>query len=53
MHIGDTWRIYVPAALGYGSVTKTGIPAYSTLVFDITLNSFYRKTTSSSKKTKK
>lgn len=53
MHIGDTWRIYVPAALGYGSVPKTGIPAYSTLVFDITLNSFYRKTASSSKKTKK
>lgn len=39
MHVGDTWKIYVPAELGYGSRSqdKSGIPAYSTLVFDVNL----------------
>lgn len=39
MHVGDTWRIYVPAELGYGSQVQSssGIPAYSTLVFDVNL----------------
>ena len=41
MHAGDRWRVYVPAALAYGSSSpSTTIPAYSTLVFDITLVSF-------------
>ena len=41
MHAGDRWRVYIPAALGYGSTSpSTSIPAYSTLVFDITLVSF-------------
>lgn len=41
MHAGDRWRVYIPAALGYGSSTSnTSIPAYSTLVFDLTLVSF-------------
>ncbi|MBR3022368.1 MAG: FKBP-type peptidyl-prolyl cis-trans isomerase [Bacteroidaceae bacterium] len=40
MHVGDVWRIYIPAALGYGSTdqkTSSGIPAYSALIFDMNL----------------
>lgn len=39
MHVGDVWRIYVPAALGYGSADRTssGIPPYSALIFDMNL----------------
>ncbi len=42
MHRGDHWRVYIPHQLGYGSQdqSSTGIPAYSTLVFDITLVDF-------------
>lgn len=42
MHIGDYWRVYIPSALGYGSVDSGSIPAYSTLVFDIALYAYYR-----------
>ena len=41
MHIGDRWKVYIPYQLGYGSSGSTGIPAYSTLIFDITLVSYY------------
>lgn len=37
MHRGDTWRVYIPYALGYGAASQTGLPAYSTLIFDMTL----------------
>lgn len=37
---GDTWRIYVPANLGYSTTEMSGIPSYSTLVFDINLVRF-------------
>lgn len=41
MHVGDRWRVIIPQKLGYGeSNTSTLIPAYSTLVFDMTLDSF-------------
>ena len=40
MHRGDRWRVYIPHQLGYGSTPKTGIPAYSTLIFDLTLVDF-------------
>ena len=33
---GDTWKVYIPANLGYGSF----VPAYSALVFDINLVDF-------------
>ena len=46
MHIGDFWRVYVPYALGYNSEERTGIPAYSTLIFDTQLVSYYRRGTS-------
>lgn len=38
---GDIWRVYIPANLGYGAETTSGIPAYSALVFEINLVSFY------------
>ena len=38
---GDIWRVYIPANLGYGAESKAGIPAYSALVFEINLVSFY------------
>lgn len=37
---GDIWRVYIPAKLGYGDADYSGIPAHSTLVFDINLVSF-------------
>ena len=44
MHQGDRWEVYIPYQLGYGTEDHTGnsgtIPAYSTLVFDLTLASF-------------
>ncbi len=47
MHRGDHWRIYIPQELGYkkndqtsNSTGEVTIPAYSTLVFDITLVDF-------------
>lgn len=40
---GDTWKVYIPYQLGYGVDGTSGIPGYSTLVFDINLVSFYRK----------
>lgn len=40
MHEGDRWRVYIPYQLGYGTQSSGSIPAYSTLVFDMTLHSF-------------
>jgi len=42
MHRGDYWRVYIPYNLGYGkkAVTSSGtviVPAFSTLIFDLTL----------------
>ena len=42
---GDIWRVYIPSNLGYGATAKSGIPAYSTLIFDINLVSFYPAST--------
>jgi len=42
MHIGDRWKVYIPYSMGYGSTENNSIPAYSTLIFDITLVSYYR-----------
>lgn len=42
MRIGDRWRVYVPYQLGYGVTENNSIPGYSTLVYDITLVSYYR-----------
>ena len=37
MHKGDRWLVYIPYNLGYGVTEKSGIPAYSTLIFDLVL----------------
>ena len=37
MHVGDKWEIYIPSELGYGSFSQPGIPANSTLIFEIEL----------------
>lgn len=37
MHEGDRWEVYIPAKWGYGSLKTEGIPAHSTLVFDLEL----------------
>lgn len=42
MRIGDHWRVYIPYQLGYGASDSDGIPAYSTLIFDIALVAYYR-----------
>lgn len=48
MHVGDRWEVYIPYQLGYGAIGTTNssgatsIPGYSTLIFDITMVSFYR-----------
>lgn len=42
MHCGDRWMVYIPETLGYGSTAQNKIPAYSTIMFDVTLvNYFY------------
>lgn len=43
MVAGDIWKVYIPYQLGYGVDGTSGIPGYSTLVFDVNLVSFYRK----------
>ena len=37
MKEGMRVRLYIPADLGYGTQSKTSIPAYSTLIFDLKL----------------
>ncbi|MDO5447648.1 MAG: FKBP-type peptidyl-prolyl cis-trans isomerase [Prevotellaceae bacterium] len=42
MHIGDHWMVYIPSNLAYGSAAQTNIPAYSTLVYEMQLDSYFR-----------
>jgi peptidylprolyl isomerase len=37
MHVGDKWVIYIPHEMGYGSKACAGIPACSTLIFEVEL----------------
>ena len=37
MSVGNRWEIYLPANCGYGRFSQPGIPAHSTLIFDIEL----------------
>jgi FKBP-type peptidyl-prolyl cis-trans isomerase FklB len=37
MKKGDTWLVYIPYALAYGSSASGSVPAYSTLIFKMTL----------------
>ena len=41
MSAGSRWILYIPAALGYGAENVSGVPAFSTLIFDVNLVSFY------------
>ena len=41
MHRGDHWRVYIPTELAYGETgSGTTIPAYSLLIFEMTLIDF-------------
>ena len=40
MHRDDYWRIYIPYQLGYGETDNGSVPAYSVLIFDLTLIDF-------------
>ena len=42
MHVGDRWRVYIPQELAYKGEDNSDIPAYSTLIFDITLVAYYK-----------
>lgn len=37
MHVGDKWEVYIPAEQAYGRINQPGIPAMSTLIFEIEL----------------
>lgn len=51
MHIGDHWIVYMPYKLGYDITEKSGIPIYSTLIFEMQLVSYFRAGTPTSAKT--
>lgn len=37
MCVGDRWEVYIHAEMGYGKFSQPGIPAGSTLIFEIEL----------------
>ncbi len=37
MHVGDSVKVVIPAAQGYGAYSSGAVPAYSTLIFNIKL----------------
>lgn len=37
MCVGDKWEVYLPAEMAYGNFSQPGIPAGSTLIFEIEL----------------
>ena len=37
MCVGDKWEVYIPAEMGYGKFAQPGIPAGSTVIFEIEL----------------
>ncbi len=42
MHLGDRWRVFIPAKGGYGNTSSQSVPAGSMLTFDLQLRSFWR-----------
>lgn len=42
MVVGDRWKVYIPAYLGYGTQGKDKVPAHSALIFDIQLAKIYK-----------
>lgn len=45
MHIGDRWQVIIPYQLAYDSSDTPGA-AYSTLIFDVTLVGYFRRSVS-------
>ena len=45
MRRGDRWIVYIPYQLGYSSSATTRVPAFSTLIFDLTLVDFWSPVT--------
>lgn len=43
MHVGDYWRVFIPANMAYGESGSSSIPGSSTLVFDMRLKSYKRR----------
>ena len=43
MRVGDDWEVYIPSAQGYAESSNDNIPAYSTLIYRIKLQSVYRQ----------
>ena len=43
MRVGDDWEVYIPSAQGYAESSNDNIPAYSTLIYRIKLQSIYRQ----------
>lgn len=37
MTVGDRWELFIPAEKGYGKFSQPGIPAGSTLIFEVEL----------------
>ena len=37
MHVGDQWKLYIPAEMGSGKFSQPGIPGGSTLIFEVEL----------------
>lgn len=42
MHIGDRWRLFMPAEMAYEGKSSGKVPAYSMLIYDTELRSFWR-----------
>lgn len=42
MHIGDKWRVYIPANLAYKNIGQDRVPAYSTINFIVELVQYAR-----------
>lgn len=40
MSVGDKWEIYLSTEMGYGKLSQSGIPAGSTLIFEVELLQF-------------
>ena len=43
MHRGDHWKVYIPYQLGYKESESGSIPGYSTLIFELRLEDFWKK----------
>lgn len=41
MHVGDSWTVYIPYTLAYGTTASGDVPAYSTLKYWINLAGIY------------